>query len=141
MNGEIEGVVSDEGGGALPGVMVTVTDPETGATRTTVANAAGLYDVKLLPSGTYELSASHDGFQTVVKPGIVVLAGRVITVDLRLEAVEASETIVLTAASPLIETARSSTAAFVGEKEIGALPIEGREFTDLAIGCPRLALA
>ena len=138
VNGEIEGVVSDEGGVALPGVMVTVTDPETGATRTTVANAAGLYDVKLLPSGTYELSASHDGFQTVVKPGIVVLAGRVITVDLRLEAVEDSETIVLTAASPLIETARSSTAAFVGEKEIGALPIAGREFTDLAILTPTI---
>ena len=139
VTGEIEGKVSDEGGGALPGVTVTITDEQTGRSRTLVTNADGFYDAKSLTSGTYTVSGSLDGFQTLIKPGIKVLVGQVLTVDLALAVGQVTESITVTGESPVIEASRSSAASYVGEKEIEALPISGRDFTDFAFLTPTVA--
>lgn len=136
VTGEIEGAVADDSGGALPGVTVTATNEETGRSRTAISNAEGFYDLKAIASGTYTVSASLDGFQTTLKPGIKVFTGQVVTVDLSLQVGQVTESITVTGESPIVETARSSAAAYVGEKEIEALPISGRDFTDFAFLTP-----
>lgn len=136
VTGEIEGAVTDDSGGALPGVTVTATNEETGLSRTVVTNAEGFYDIKAISSGTYTVSASLDGFQTTLKPGIKVFTGQVVTVDLSLQVGQVTESITVTGESPIVETARSSAASYVGEKEIEALPISGRDFTDFAFLTP-----
>src|SRR5687767_6456025 len=60
--GQIEGTVTDESKGALPGVTVTVHNVQTGFMREGVSDEAGLYRLSLLPLGTYELTASLQGF-------------------------------------------------------------------------------
>ena len=58
VTGEIEGTVTDEGGGALPGVTVTATNEDTGLSRTAITNAEGNYDIKAISSGSYTVSGS-----------------------------------------------------------------------------------
>ncbi|MPY88845.1 MAG: hypothetical protein GEU99_13065 [Luteitalea sp.] len=63
-NGSIEGTIVDASGAALPGVTVTVTGVETGATRAVVTNRDGVYRAPLLPLGRYGLVAELAGFKT-----------------------------------------------------------------------------
>src|SRR5438128_9179380 len=63
INGAIEGTVTDESGGVLPGVVVTVTNVDTGETRSVVTNDRGVYRAPLLPLGAYRLSAELQGFK------------------------------------------------------------------------------
>src|SRR5881392_694634 len=70
-SGAINGTVADNSGSALPGVTVTVTNSGTSATRTTVTNGAGHYEIPLLIPGTYRVGGELSGFQPV-KFGSVV---------------------------------------------------------------------
>src|SRR5437867_5702372 len=63
--GTISGNVTDASGGALPGVTVTATNTATAVSRTVVSNAAGHYEIPLLPPGTYRAAAELSGFQAV----------------------------------------------------------------------------
>ena len=72
-NGNIEGTVRDISGAALPGVMVTVTNMETGTSRTTTTNQDGGYRAPLLPLGRYKVAAELQGFKTFEQQGIYAL--------------------------------------------------------------------
>ena len=62
-NGSISGTVTDEGGGALPGVTLSVTNAATGIERSGISNATGRFQIALLPPGTYIVKADLAGFQ------------------------------------------------------------------------------
>src|SRR5271165_197976 len=63
--GGINGTVTDQGGAAIPGATVQITDDATGVTKTSVASSAGEYDFPDLPLGTYTVSATSSGFETL----------------------------------------------------------------------------
>ena len=68
----MSGRVTDESGAVLPGVTVTATHTDTGATRTVVTDANGAYALPNLPTGPYRLEAMLQGFRTYVQTGIVL---------------------------------------------------------------------
>ena len=68
----VSGTVRDQSGAVLPGVTITVTQQETGATRTTVSNETGSYVLPNLPLGPYRLEAVLQGFATWAQSGIVL---------------------------------------------------------------------
>src|ERR1051325_1452816 len=134
-NGSISGNVADDQGGALPGVTITATNVNTGATRTTVTNEKGHYEVGLLPPGTYNVSAELSGFQPFKRSGVVVNVGTDVALNLALR-VGAAETVTVTAAAPLVETTRTQVSSVVNEKAIENLPTNGRNFIDFVLTTP-----
>ena len=104
-NGSIVGNVTDNNGGSMPGVTVTVANIATNATRTVVTNSAGHYEIPLLMPATYRITAELSGFQNV-KGMAMVNVGSTATFDIKLRPA-VSETVTVTAAAPVIETTKS----------------------------------
>jgi len=73
LQGSISGNVSDASQAAVASAKVSATDENTGLTRSTAANSTGIYDIPVLPPGTYKLTVSASGFQTAVRTGVVVV--------------------------------------------------------------------
>ena len=128
---EISGTVADETGGVLPGVEVTVTNTNRGATRATVSDDEGRYIVTTLGVGAYEVEAALAGFQTAVRSGITLTVGRHAVVNLVLSIGEISERVVVTGEAPTVDTTSSTISGLVDERKIRDLPLNGRSFSDL----------
>jgi outer membrane receptor protein involved in Fe transport len=133
--GSISGAITDESGGALPGVTVTATNVATGTARTAVTNSAGAYSLALLPPATYAVEAALEGFQPIRRDKVVVNIGTDVTLALTLKA-GVSETITVTAAAPLIEAERTQVSSVVNEAAIENLPTNGRNFIDFVLTTP-----
>lgn len=132
ITGSIDGRVQDASGAVLPGVEITVTNDATQQARTTITNETGLYNVPLLPSGTYSVRASLTGFRTELRRGIQVEVDRNARVDLQLQVGDVAESMEVTADAPLIETNSSSLGQVIDTRRIAELPLNGREFLALA---------
>ena len=130
-SGTIRGTVADETGGILPGVEVTVTNVDTGATRLAISDDEGRYQVPELTPGNYEVSAALTGFTTAVRSGIGITVNRQARVDLTLSVGEISERVVVTGEAPQVDTTSSTIVGLVDEAKIADLPLNGRSFTDL----------
>jgi hypothetical protein len=128
----ILGVVTDETGGVLPGVEVTVTNLEQGTTRTTITDDEGRYRAPEVGLGENEVAAALSGFQTAVRSGITMTVGRQAVVDLVLSIGEITERVVVTGEAPTVNTTSSTISALVDENKIRDLPLNGRSFTELA---------
>ncbi len=134
--GTIQGAVTDESGARLPGVTITITNADTGTTRTVITNAEGAYNAKALQPGTYNVDASLEGMKTTKRDGVKVRVGEILDVNLAMSVGDLTEEITVTADTPLVEVSRSSAAAYVSEEEIEALPISGRDFKEFAFLAP-----
>jgi Carboxypeptidase regulatory-like domain/TonB-dependent Receptor Plug Domain len=128
--GAIEGTVVDAQGGAVPGVTVTAKNTATNYESVAVTDREGRFRAVLLPLGPYQLTATLAGFATVVQKGIDLGVGQTLTVTITLKQATASEQIVVTAAAPLIETARTEGATRIDQKAVEGLPNNGRNFLD-----------
>jgi hypothetical protein len=118
--GGIQGRVTDESGGALPGVQVTVRGP--GAPKTVYTDARGEFRITNLDPGTYTLALTLAGFQTVNRENVAVNLGRntELTIPMGLTRVEAAVTV--TSEAPLLETKRVQTSTVVSQQELKSIP-------------------
>jgi len=130
VTGQILGTVTDPDGGVLPGTTIEATNVDTGLVRRAIADASGFYRIDLLPSGTYDVKATMDGFKTEIQKGVRVTLGSAIRVDFKLSLSAVKEEIVVTAQAPVVETSNPSIAAEVSSEQIANLPLNGRDFTD-----------
>ncbi len=130
-NGIISGVVQDESGAVVPGVNVTVTNVETGISRSMTTDSAGRYRVPGLIPDHYEVQAQITGFQTEVRKGIELTVGSEKVINLALKVGQVAEKTVVTAEAPLVETTTSSLSSLVGAETIRDLPLNGRSFDQL----------
>ena len=133
ITGTIVGTVSDETGAVLPGVEVTVRNQDTGISRTVVSNDEGSYRAQSLPVGPYEVRAELAGFQTTVRSGFGLTVGQQAVVDLTLQVGEITEQVFVTGEASLVETTQSTVSELVDEKKIRDLPLNGRNFIQLAL--------
>ncbi|MBW8863054.1 MAG: carboxypeptidase regulatory-like domain-containing protein, partial [Acidobacteria bacterium] len=138
--GVITGRVVDQQGAAVPGVTVTAKSPSTGFTRTETSDAEGVYRLAALPVGLYEVTAELQGFSTVSKKDIEVNVGQTQSVDFPMKVAALAETVNVTGATPLIQTTSSSVGAVVDIKRIESLPLNGRQFANLAATVPGVGL-
>ncbi len=129
--GVIEGTVTDATGAALPGVTVTVHNTATNYEVTAITDSAGRFRAVLLPLGPYEVTASLEGFAKQVQKGLDLAVGQTLTLSFKLKQAAVSEEIVVTAAAPLIETARTEGATRIDDKSVSGLPNNGRNFLEL----------
>ncbi len=129
----VSGTVTDDSGAVLPGSQITVKNVETGVPRTVVTDERGRYVVPQLPPGSYEISASMSGFETMIRKGITLAIGQEVTLNLAMRVGTVSEQVTVTADAPLVNTSGSAVSGVVEAKRIVDLPLNGRDFTQLAL--------
>src|SRR6266404_4117954 len=98
---QISGRVTDEQGGALPGVSVTLTNEESGAFREVITGADGSYSAPQLRPGRYRITAKLQSFNTFVRSGLILPIGQTLTIDATLKLGSLQEAVTVTAESPL----------------------------------------
>ena len=135
-SGNIAGVVTDPTGAAVVGASVTVTSTATNAERKTTTNGSGEYRFDLLPAGTYQLSVQASGFGAAQVKGLQVLVGTTASVNVPLSAGQVSQTVEVTANNQLMDTEKTDVSTAVTQHDIEALPLNGRDFANLAILAP-----
>jgi hypothetical protein len=138
--GGVTGIVSDPSGAVVPGVRVTVTNRETRQARVAIADGDGRYAVVALPAGRYGLAAEIDGFKRVEREA-TVQAGITTNVDVTLEIGSVTESVTAVAALPLLHHDDHEVSGVVTREQIEALPLNGRNFLDLAKLEPGVGLA
>ncbi len=130
--GRITGTVTDQSGAAVPGATVTLKNTDTGISRTTLTQENGKYEALSLPAGSYEISASLSGFQTVVHKGIGLAVGQNAVVDFALQVGQVSDSVTVTGDTAQIETTTATVSNLVDEKKVSDLPLNGRDLTQLS---------
>jgi carboxypeptidase family protein len=131
--GNIEGIVTDTTGAVLPGVSVVVKNTATNVTRDLVTDEAGRYRANALQPGVYEVTATLGGFQTATFGNLQVPVGQTLAADIKMRAAGVTETVTVTAESPLIDTRRTDVSNVVDETAIENLPINGRRWENFVL--------
>src|SRR5499426_1774870 len=127
----LSGRVTDQSSGVLPGVTVTVTQTDTGFTRTDVTDANGSYVLPNLPPGPYRLEVSLTGFRSYAQTGIVLQVAGTPEINVILSVGALEETVTVEGASPLVDVQSSGVSEVVRTQEILELPLNGRNAADL----------
>jgi hypothetical protein len=127
--GAVTGRITDQSGGILPGVTVTVTNKDTNVAGSTVTNDTGGYSFLYLTPGTYGVAAELQGFKKVVRDNVEVRLGDRLELDFKLEVGRLEETITVSAETPLLETRTGSAGQVIDEKRIALMPLsDGNPF-------------
>jgi len=137
--GRIVGQVFDPQHAAVTGATITVTDPATNISETVKTDASGNYVVTPLDPGTYSVSASANGFQTEIRSGVELTVGQAAEVDLSLHIGAANTKVEVTTEGPILETQSGSLDMTVTNTQVESLPLNGRQFTQLAELSPGVA--
>ncbi len=129
----ILGVAKDSSGGVLPDVTVSVTNLDTGLTRTVKTSDDGEYRLPELPVGRYEVKAEHPGFKTVNRKGITLEVTQQAVINLDFEVGSTDQQVVVTEEAPLVNTQNATLGGTVSETKMTELPLNGRNYIDLAL--------
>jgi hypothetical protein len=137
--GQLSGFVTNDEGGALPGVAVTVTNVATNQSRLAMTGQDGYFAAPLLPPGDYNVTAAIEGFVQLSREGVRVSAAETARISMALSVGEFSETMTVTGETPLIETSNATLGIVVDRVKIVQLPLNGRNFTQLLSLSPGVA--
>jgi Carboxypeptidase regulatory-like domain/TonB dependent receptor-like, beta-barrel len=138
--GTIAGRVTDPQGSAIPGVSVTASNAQTGFNRTAVSDHEGLYRLAALPVGTYDVKVELQGFTTMERKSVPVNVGQTVDANFDLKVASLTEIVTVTGDSPMIQTSSSSVGGVVDVQDIESLPLNGRQFANLALTIPGVGL-
>ncbi|HVR72355.1 MAG TPA: TonB-dependent receptor [Vicinamibacteria bacterium] len=128
----ITGTVRDASRTAVAGALVTARHLETGLARSVPSQADGRYVLPALPVGAYELRVEMTGFRPLLRRGVTLAVGEPAVVDLVLELGAFDQEITVTAETSSVRTGSAELSYLVGERAIHDLPLNGRNYTDLA---------
>jgi carboxypeptidase family protein len=129
--GVIAGVVTDASTAGVPGIRVAITNRDTAQVRDATTSSDGRYAVEALPPGAYVIAAEIAGFKRVERLATVA-AGTTTAVDLLLEVGDVSASLDVVAVAPLIQRDHHQVSGVVTRAQIENLPLNGRNFLELA---------
>jgi hypothetical protein len=132
----LQGVITDATGALVPGAAVKVTDLNTNRVLQTVSGAStGAWAFPALPPGNYELEINKQGFKAV-RQKVTLEVAQVANVNFALETGAVTEELLVTAEAAVVDSASSDMGLTVRERQIVDLPLNGRNFTQLALLVP-----
>jgi len=137
-NATLTGAITDQNGALVPGVKITATHTATGVQRETVTNSDGIYVFSNMSPGDYELRIEARGFSTkVTKTPVPLKVGQTLTMNVPLE-IDVNESVVvdLVLYQPLIDNSDSLINSVIDSREVESLPLNGRNFLELAFLVP-----
>jgi len=129
------GTITDATGAVVPNASVAVTDTGTGRVVTVQTSGSGEYTVNALSAGRYHIEVKAQGFKTSTAD-FTLEVSQVQEISLSLEAGTVATTVDVTDAVPLVDTATSSTGEVIQGRQVTELPLNGRNFTQLALLTP-----
>src|SRR5215831_6033141 len=132
----LEGTVMDKSQAVIKSATVTIINKATGVTRTTSTNDVGVYRFELLQAGKYDIKVSASGFASAVTESAELLVGRTTKLDYTLNLGAAAETVTVTAETPIVDTQKTDVGLNITPQEVTNLPLNGRDFANLAILAP-----
>jgi len=130
------GTVLDQSGGFVPGATVTVKNQKTGEVRTATSGAEGRYVVPNLKPSVYTISVAFGSFQPLEYTDMSLAVGQEFSIDLELHAAGVTETVTVEAHATAIDLSSARIGANVSEREVQALPVNGRQMSQLLLQAP-----
>ena len=137
----LQGTVVDKSQAVLGKANVTITNKETGASRTTQTNDLGEYRFDLLPAGIYTVKTNAQGFSAAEAKNVEVLIGRTATQNFTLNPGNVNEIVEVTSAAPIVDLEKTDVSTNITPQQISELPLIGRDIGDLAQLAPGIKLA
>jgi hypothetical protein len=131
--GTIAGTVTDPSGAVVAGAKVTVTNVDRGSTFTTQTSESGEYVASPLMVGHYTVTVEHSGFKKAVSQPVPLDVQQRAVVNIKLQLGQATQIVEVTGAAPLLETQTSELGQVVGQRQVENLPLNGRNFAQLAL--------
>ena len=132
----IAGQVTDSTGASVPNAVVTITENATNQSQTVTTGEDGNYTFTQLTPGNYTLKIEAPNFKTLNQTGVVLETNQSLRLNPTLEAGNITEQVTVTAETPAINTETSGKGEVIVEKQVQDLPLNGRNFTDLALLTP-----
>jgi hypothetical protein len=123
LNGQIEGAIADYDKAVVARVIVSVTNIETGATRTVTTDESGVYRFPLLPLGTYRITVETPNFKKLVREGVILAIGQTATINFSLEAGDISEVVTVAADSFVADAGKTDLGRVINAREARNLPL------------------
>jgi hypothetical protein len=118
----ITGRALDPKGASVPKAQVTITNTETGISRTTTTTSDGLFRIEALPPGIYDVVIDAGGFTKAEAKNVKLQVGEVRDVNFNMELAGQKQSVVVTSELPLVETAKTDVSTVITDKEVAALP-------------------
>ena len=138
--GRIVGTVGDEQGLAVPGVAVTARNTATGFARSSSSGSNGAFQIPGLPAGSYEVTAELAGFQPRTLKSVAVNVAAATAVDFKMTVAGQTEELLVVAEAPLIDVKDTGVGEIITGQQIENLPLNGRQFGNLAGLVPGVSL-
>ncbi len=132
----LSGVVADSSGAGVAGATVVAVQEETAYTQTASTTSSGEYILPSLPVGTYQLTVTMEGFQTVTQKGIVLAVGQSVTVPFRMQVGSVQQNVTVTADASLVTSDSPTLGQLISEREVAGLPLNGRYAQQLVFLVP-----
>jgi Carboxypeptidase regulatory-like domain/TonB dependent receptor len=137
----LQGTIADNTQAVIAKAEVTLTNKETGATRTAKANDAGEYRFEVLSAGIYNVKVTATGFASAEAKDVEVQIGRTVTQNFALKPGTVTETVEVTAAAPLVDQTKTDVSTNITPNQIQDLPMINRDIADLAYLAPGVKAA
>jgi Carboxypeptidase regulatory-like domain len=136
---DLEGTVLDQSGAVLAGATVDITNVETNVVRSARVDGNGRFVVAALPPGRYSITVAHSGFRTEKREDVTLSLGQLMTIDFTLSVAPLAETVPVIAETPMVQINRAEVSSLVSQRQIDALPSNGRNFISFSILTPGVA--
>ncbi len=133
VGGTFTGRVRDQSASTLPHASVAITNVATGVVTSVITNEGGFYSAPNLLPGTYDVTVTFDGFNTQTRKGLTLTVGGEAAVDFEMKVGSVNENVVVSGDAPRIETASATLRHNVSGTTIRELPLNGRDWTQLAM--------
>jgi len=132
----VTGTVTDPSGAAIPGVKIAITNVATSVTRSAATNSVGLYTAPNLIAGHYQVTATAQGFKTLVRRGLILTTGEDLVLNLTMQVGAVTQAVTVTGAAPTVNLANATMGGVNNRLTVVTLPLNGRSWTDLAALAP-----
>jgi hypothetical protein len=137
---DMRGIVTDKSSAIVVGASVTLTNTQTGLTRTFQTLGTGEYAFVGVPAGKYRLTVEKAGFSKKDVEGIVLTVGQTANLDVTVDVGTTGETVNVSADPPVVDTTQSYIGTTIGATEVHDLPLQSRQFANLAVLTPGVTL-
>ena len=129
----LSGTISDPSGGVVVNATITATNTATAAVRTVMSDSAGFYTIPNLVPGSYEVKVTATGFSTAVQSNLALAVGQQQQLNFSMKVGATATTVQVTEAAPQIDLTSSAVSGQVESETVRELPLNGRDWTSLAV--------
>ncbi len=137
----VVGTVKDSSGAVVPSAKVTLTNTQTGVTSERMSDANGNYEFFTVRIGSYVVTAEKDGFSVALVDNVQITVGARQRIDLNMAVGQLSEKVEVSASAVLLQTDSSDRSQVITAEQTKALPLNGREYSALALLSPGVRLS